>query len=66
MICKVVVFFLFLINTIALYFYIDGLYIHPYTKTISRHDLLYLIIINAAFILFYLIRKNILDRYEER
>lgn len=62
MIYKTAALLLSVINLLALFFYIDGYYIHPGSKTISRYDLQRLIVIDIAFVIYYLSRKKALQR----
>jgi hypothetical protein len=60
MIYKIASLLLSVINLVALFFFIDGRYIHPGSKTISRHDMLLLLGIDAVFMLYFLFRKKVL------
>ena len=46
------------------YFLFDAKYMHPGTKSISRHDFLTLLCIDAAFMLYFLFRKKVLNKYK--
>ena len=60
MIYRITALLLSIINFIALFFFIDGMYLHPGTKSISRRDFLVLLGIDAVFMLYFLFRKKVL------
>ncbi|MFP9100294.1 hypothetical protein ACLI09_14685 [Flavobacterium sp. RHBU_24] len=62
MIYRITALLLSVINMVALFFFIDGNYVNPGTKSISRRDMLLLLGIDAAFMLYFLFCKKALQK----
>ena len=62
MIYRITALLLSIVNLIALFFFIDAKYMHPGSKSVSRHDMLLLLGVDAAFMLYFLFRKKVLNK----